>query len=102
MPSATWSSMMACLPLANWQNGSVPTLAVRMNLILLFPKSSRDYALAPQNLTLGFRRFALAPVVSRRHAQRRGRARCSRPSATRKDTDAPRGCDEQLPVLPLD
>src|SRR2546421_13047579 len=37
---------MACLPLANWLNGSVPTLDARMNLIWSFPKRLRDYALA--------------------------------------------------------
>src|SRR5438552_4630011 len=36
---------MACLPLANWLNGSVPTLDARMNLIWSFPKRLRDYAL---------------------------------------------------------
>jgi hypothetical protein len=31
--------------LANWRNGSVPTLAVPMNLIFPFPKMLRDYVL---------------------------------------------------------
>src|SRR5437868_7078550 len=36
---------MACLPLTNWLNGSVPTLDARMNLIWSFPKRLRDYAI---------------------------------------------------------
>jgi hypothetical protein len=45
MPNATWSNLMVGFPLANWPSGSVPTLAVPMNLILSFPKRSREYAL---------------------------------------------------------
>jgi hypothetical protein len=42
MPNATWSNLMVGFPLANWPSGSVPTLAVPMNLILSFPKRSRE------------------------------------------------------------
>src|SRR5437762_908629 len=54
MASAPWWNPTGCLPLSSWPSVCVPILAVPMNLILSFPKRSRDYALGCFNFVINF------------------------------------------------
>src|SRR5438132_9544917 len=45
MASAPWWNLTDCFPLSSWLNACVSILAASMNLIFLFPKRLRDYAL---------------------------------------------------------
>src|SRR5258708_29831758 len=54
MASAPWWNLTGCFLHSNWLSACVPILAVRMNLILLFPKRSRDYALVKEHCGTGY------------------------------------------------
>ena len=62
MPNGMSSSTTVADGSANWLNGSVPTLDVRMNLILSFPKRSRDYALGSITRTDGIQQKYAAHI----------------------------------------